>query len=52
MHTPCAACYTYNLTITYNGTTRSAAAVDGTTDTSDQFWNTVHLLAVPLNVGK
>jgi galactofuranose transport system permease protein len=52
MHTPCAACYTYNLTVTYNGKTRAAAAVDGTTDTSDQFWNTIHLLAVPLNVGK
>ncbi len=52
MHQPCSACYTYNLTITNKGQTKFAAAVDGTTDTSDQFWNTVHLLAGTLNVGK
>ena len=52
MHQPCAACYTYNLTVTNNGKTQYHEAVDGTTDTSDQFWNTIHLLAVPLNVGK
>jgi simple sugar transport system permease protein len=44
-HTPCAACYTYDVTVTYNGQSKRAVAVDGGTDTNEIFWKTVSELA-------
>jgi len=51
-HTQCAACYKYDVTITYEGQTRFAEAVDGGTDTSDIFWKTISELAPILYPGK
>jgi galactofuranose transport system permease protein len=37
--TRCAACYSYSLTVTYNGQTKTVLAVDGTTAVQAKYWN-------------
>jgi galactofuranose transport system permease protein len=52
IHTPCAACYTYSLTITYNGKTKNVTGVDGGTDMYDKFWDITSDLAGLLYPGQ
>jgi len=49
-HMPCAACYTYSLTVTYKGQTKTVTAVDGGTDAMPEYWIVTGYLAevIPL----
>jgi hypothetical protein len=37
-HTPCGACYQYDLTVKYNGITKQVSAVDGGVDAYANWW--------------
>ena len=52
LHTPCAACYTYSLTITYNGQTKNVKGVDGGTDVNAHLWDITGDLAALLYPGQ
>jgi hypothetical protein len=44
-HEPCEACYTYSVTITYQGRTKTVDAVDGGTDAMAGYWIVIGYLA-------
>ncbi len=52
LHTPCAACYTYSLTITLDGETKNVQGVDGGTDMYASFWVITGDLAALLYPGQ
>jgi simple sugar transport system permease protein len=37
-HQPCGACYTYYMSVSFNGTTKTVEAVDGGADTPSDYW--------------
>jgi ribose/xylose/arabinose/galactoside ABC-type transport system permease subunit len=37
-HTPCGACFTYYISVSYNGKTKTVEAVDGGTDAPSNYW--------------
>lgn len=51
-HTPCAACYEYNITIKYNDQEKTVGAVDGGTDAPAPYWLVTSKLAaiIPMSV--
>jgi len=50
-HTPCGACYSYSLTVKYNGQTKTVDAVDGGTDAPSAYWLITGELASILPAG-
>jgi hypothetical protein len=50
-HTPCAACYQYNLTVKYEGQEKTVGAVDGGADAPDKYFQIVGKLAGILPMG-
>ena len=50
-HTPCAACYQYQLNVKYNGTSKQVGAVDGGTDAMPEWWEITGQLGAILYPG-
>lgn len=43
-HTPCGQCYTYYISVTHNGQSKTVQAVDGGTDAPSDYWQVVSLI--------
>jgi hypothetical protein len=43
-HLPCGQCFSYDLSVTFKGQTKNVHAVDGGTDASGDYWQTVALI--------
>jgi hypothetical protein len=43
-HTPCGQCFTYYLSISYQGQEKTVQAVDGGTDAPANYWRVVSLI--------